>query len=348
MIMKQLLQWVEQGRVPDWLVREGIRRLSQSRLDEEFAYSFEERRERLHAWVESLRKSPLAIETKAANEQHYEVPTEFYQLCLGPALKYSSAYYPDLETSTLAEAEQAMFDLYFQRAELADGQRILELGCGWGSLSLEMARRLPNARITGVSNSRTQRQHIMAEAARRGIDNLEIITSDVNHLELDGPFDRVVSIEMFEHLRNYQRLFERISHWLAPGGLLFFHVFCHREISYPFDVRDESDWMSANFFTGGLMPSEDLYFYFQDHLSLVRHWRVNGRHYGKTSEHWLENLDRNAERAKQLLGETYGQENAITRFNQWRVFFLSCAEFFAYKGGEEWFVSHYLFRNRKG
>lgn len=329
---------LEKNLLPDRVIRFGIRRLLAQRIREEAA-----RYDRT-AYVADLKTRTLAEQTAAANEQHYEVPTAFYLHCLGPRLKYSGCLYPE-GTETLAQAEEHMLALYAERAQLADGQHILELGCGWGSLCLYNAARFPRARITAVSNSRTQKEHIDTEARKRGLDNVRVITADINEFDITpGQFDRVVSVEMFEHLKNYEKLFRQIARWLKPGGLLFTHIFTHHRLSYHFVPRDASDWMSRYFFTGGQMPAHDLLPQFQNDLKLVADWKVNGRHYQQTAEHWLQNMDKHKEEIIPLFRDTYGPDQALKWWCYWRVFYMACAELWGYRKGEEWLVSHYLFR----
>jgi cyclopropane-fatty-acyl-phospholipid synthase len=337
--------WVDKGIVPEVVLRAGIRRLLAKRIEEIEAGGPERRRARQMDWIAQLRRSPLAIETQAANEQHYEVPPEFFERVLGAHLKYSSAYYLPGVTD-LGQAEADMLALTCERAEVQDGQRILELGCGWGSLTLFLAERFPSARIVALSNSTPQRLHIEKRLAARKLENVEVVTCDVNAFATDRRFDRVVSVEMFEHLRNYAELFSRIRGWLVQEGKLFFHVFCHRDAAYPFETTGDDDWMGRYFFTGGQMPSDDLFLHFQDDLVIENRWGVDGTHYARTSEAWLRNLESGQRELMPVLAATYGEGAAASWYQRWRVFFLSCAELFGYRGGAEWYVAHYLFRPR--
>ena len=334
---------LEANVVPDPLIRLGIRHLLGETLREKCAGGVEERQARLQAHIDGLRQSPIAIQTIAANEQHYEVPTRFYQYALGKRLKYSSGWWPQ-GVSTLDEAEERMLALTCERAELAGGQRILELGCGWGSLSLWMAEKYPRARITAVSNSRTQKAYIDAEAARRGLANLTIITADMNVFDIAETFDRVVSVEMFEHMKNYQLLLARIARWLTPGGKLFVHIFTHREVAYHYEDKGPGDWMTRYFFSGGQMPSHDTLLHFQDDLDLETRWAVSGTHYQKTAEAWLANMDAHRAEILPLFAQTYGEAQTTRWWVYWRVFFMACAELWGYRDGNEWIVSHYRFR----
>jgi cyclopropane-fatty-acyl-phospholipid synthase len=291
--------------------------------------------------VEALRKSPIADQPEAANAQHYEVPPEFFEAVLGPRLKYSCCTW-NHATGSLADAEHAALTQVQERAQLEDGQGILELGCGWGSLTLWMAERLPNAQITGVSNSHGQRELIERRARERGLRNVRIITADVNTLSLEGPFDRVVSIEMFEHMRNWEALLSRIGDWLSDDGKLFVHIFTHRRYAYLYEDQGPSDWMARHFFTGGQMPSEDLLLEFQNDLVLSERWRLSGEHYAKTSNAWLSNLDLHRNEALRALRTVTDDDEARRALHRWRIFFMACAELFAYGDGGEWGVSQYL------
>ncbi len=336
------LALAERGLVPDWIVRRGIRRLLRNRLRQESKRGGETSLS-LSRFAEALRSSPIAIEADSANDQHYEVPAEFYERVLGPRLKYSCGYWPSEDTA-LSESEDLMLDLTCRRAQLEDGMDVLELGCGWGSLSLWIAENYPNCRVTAVSNSHSQRQFIEDRCQTLGLRNVEVRTCNIAQLELEEKFDRVLSVEMFEHVRNYQSLLRKIRSWLALEGKLFVHIFCHRDLAYAFEDRGTSDWMSRHFFTGGIMPAENLLAQFQDDMQLEEQWRVPGLHYARTCEAWLQNLDCHHD---QIL-ETFEQSATVARpaiqLQRWRMFFMACAELFRYGGGEEWFVGHYRFK----
>ncbi|MBI1319932.1 MAG: methyltransferase domain-containing protein [Candidatus Hydrogenedens sp.] len=330
----------ERGLLPDSMISLGI----QLQLRERMAIGEEELKNGAQQrFIESLDSSPIAVETAAANDQHYELPAPFFQHVLGPRLKYSSCLY-ERGDEDLATAEYAMLRLTAQRAELEDGQRILELGCGWGSLTLWMAEQYPNAQITAVSNSHSQREFIESRCELMGLNNVTVHTCDINRFRPEEQFDRVVSVEMFEHVRNHRELFNRIESWLAPGGKLFVHIFCHRRFCYPYVAEDEANWMARYFFTGGIMPSFDRLPELGV-LELGGRWEVNGMHYGKTLRHWLATHDAKRDTLMPILAETYGSGDASRWFHRWRLFYLACAELFEYKGGTEWFVAHYLFEN---
>jgi cyclopropane-fatty-acyl-phospholipid synthase len=333
---------LEKDQIPDFVIRTRIRQLLKQRLEDENKGGVEQQQAHLMDFIQKLKSAPIAVNTTDANEQHYEVPTEFYQYCLGKNLKYSSGYWKpgvtDIDTS-----ETDMLEITCDRADLQNGQRVLELGCGWGSLSLFMAAKYPGSSFTVVSNSRTQKLHIDQQAVQRGIKNLTVLTADMNDFHVNEQFDRIVSVEMFEHMRNYELLMKKVASFLVPDGKLFIHIFTHKEYAYLFEVVDESDWMSKYFFTGGVMPSDDLMLYFNDDLIVEKHWHVSGTHYGKTSEAWLANMDQHKVEIIPLFEQTYGKANALKWWVYWRIFFMSCAELWNYNDGNEWIVSHYLF-----
>ena len=336
-----------QNKLPDSVIRIGIRKLLRQRLKDETMANTELQQARLMKLVDELKASPIAVNTAAANEQHYEVPTAFYQFCLGKHLKYSCGYWKEGVTD-IDVSEGDMLDLTCQRAELENGQEVLELGCGWGSLSLFMSAKYPQSNFTVVSNSRTQKIFIDEQAKLRNISNLTVITADMNAFTLDKQFDRVVSIEMFEHMRNYELLMAKVSAMLNPGGKLFVHIFTHKTFAYLFEVKDDSDWMSKYFFTGGIMPSDDLLLYFNKEIAIEKHWHVSGMHYAKTSEAWLKNMDAHKNEIMPLFKKTYGEAEALKWWVYWRIFYMACAELWKYNGGEEWIVSHYLFNKKQG
>ena len=338
------VHWVEQGLVPDRVVRLGIRRLLKARLVEMRDGDAETTAALTQTFLDELRAAPLALLPEKANEQHYEVPAAFFGAVLGPHRKYSSCYWPT-GTDTLAQAEAAALQATGERAGLADGQQVLELGCGWGSLTLWMAERYRGSRITALSNSNSQRQYIEAQAAQRGLTNVRVITRDMNDFDTAERFDRIVSVEMFEHLRNWPQAFARVARWLNPQGRFFMHVFAHRGAPYPFVERDASDWMSKHFFSGGMMPSDDLALQCQDDLCLLNRWRWDGTHYQRTSEAWLRNMDEQRAALWPLFERTYGNDAGVW-WQRWRLFFMSVAELFGFEGGQQWWVSHYLFERR--
>jgi len=342
------VNWVEQGLVPDRVIRLGIRRLLKSRLAELKSGDAVAVAELTQSFVDGLRNAPLALLPEKANEQHYEVPAAFFGAVLGSHRKYSSCFWGEGDSAvhTLGQAEAAALQITCERAGLADGQQVLELGCGWGSLSLWMAERFRGSRITALSNSHSQREYIEAQAAQRGLTNLTVITRDINEFDTEQRFDRVVSVEMFEHLRNWPQAFGRVARWLNADGRFFMHVFAHREAPYAFVERDASDWMSKHFFSGGMMPSDDLALHCQDDLRLLNRWRWDGTHYERTSEAWLRNMDEHRDTLMPLFEQTYGREQAGVWWMRWRLFFMSVAELFAYDDGQQWWVSHYLFQKR--
>lgn len=344
-VVKFFVRGMEQGFVPDPVIRFGVRSLLKQRLQEMQSQEEKAQGEFIKVHADLLRKSPLAIMTKQANEQHYEVPTEFYELCLGQHKKYSSCYW-DSHTVELEQAERNALNISIERAEIKDGMRILELGCGWGSLSLELARRFPNSAITAVSNSATQKKFIDSQGEKNGFKNLTILTRDLGKEESynfgSEKFDRVMSIEMMEHIRNYEKFFSLVSANMKPEAKMFVHIFTHKKTPYFFETDGEDNWMGKYFFSGGQMPARDLFDLFDQDLKVESKWDWNGTHYQKTLEAWLHKMDQNEDKVKGLFEQAYGKEQAEVWINRWRVFYIACSELFGFNNGEEWAVTHYL------
>ena len=322
----------ERGFIPDRLLRFFIKRFSLSRLVEA------NNEERKMSVIDGLKTGPIAENTIDANEQHYEVPADYFKAVLGPRLKYSCCWF-DHESVSLGEAEIKMMESYLERAKIEDGQTILDLGCGWGSLSLFLAERFPNSNIYSVSNSNDQIEHIKNIAKEKNLENLYPEVQDVNSLNLNQQFDRVVSIEMFEHMRNYEALLQKVKHLLKPDGLLFIHIFCHKETAYLYEESGEKDWMTRNFFRGGIMPSHDIFSYFSE-FEVKKTWKVNGTQYTRTLDEWLKIHDESKAKIMSIFQNHY-QDPSI-HFYRWRLFYIACSEFFSINKGKEWFVSHYL------
>jgi cyclopropane-fatty-acyl-phospholipid synthase len=337
-----LILLAEKGLLPDAIIRLGIRRLCRQRLVDASNINETLMEQEHAAWIDVLKESPIALVPEKANEQHYEVPPRLFELVLGDRLKYSSGLWPE-GVSSLDESEVAMLKLTTDRAGLVDGQDVLELGCGWGSLTLYMAECFPKSKITAVSNSNDQRQFIEARCEERNLKNVEIITADMNDFETTKLFDRVISIEMFEHMRNYEKLLGRVNVWLKNKGKLFVHIFSHQKIAYPFEDNDDADWMAREFFSGGQMPSHRLLMSFPGQMKIEKDWRVSGTHYEKTSLAWLQKMDKNKAEVLELFKKTYGESDANSWFQRWRIFFMSCVVLFGFNRGSEWGVSHYLF-----
>ncbi len=334
-------------RWPDPIIRLAVRTILKRKVKLQVIGSVKKRQAYKNDFVDRLKSEKIAINTDDANAQHYELPPEFFKAVLGKMLKYSCGYWPEpFEISKahlkLDQSEEDMLELTCRRADLADGQKVLDLGCGWGSAALYMARKYPRAMITAVSNSGPQISYIESEAKEQGLANLTAIKADINQLELPDRYDRVVSVEMFEHMRNYELLLEKVAGFLKIEGKLFVHIFSHHTYPFLYENNSAKDWMARHFFTGGIMPSQDLIHYFLKSFALERQWAVPGNHYRYTLEAWLQKMDRHREQVSPLFIETYGHEEAEKWWNYWRLFFLSCAEFFGFNGGNEWFVSHYL------
>lgn len=336
---------IERDIVPDWLIRAGIRWQVRANLVRDERLDSAERHARKLALIDTFKCSPIAIHTDAANTEHYELPSEFFQLVLGDHLKYSACYWPDGVT-TLDEAEAAMLQLTCERAGVQDGMTILDVGCGWGSLSLWIAQYYPHCQVQAVSNSKTQQAFIQQQARERNLTNLIVFVANIAEFDTDERFERILSIEMFEHMKNYEQLMGKIAGWLKPQGRLFVHHFSHRESVYEFDHTDPNNWMARTFFTGGTMPSDDLLLYFQRDMVVIDHWRVNGLHYQKTLNAWLKKLDAQREQIEAIMAEVYGVDQALRWLVYWRLFFMGCAEFFGIRNGQENLVTHLLFEKR--
>lgn len=343
-MISKLIELAEKGIIPDYFIRQGIVRNCENRLNNENVSNTEKVSSKKQSWIQQMKESPIALVPEKANEQHYEVPPAFFENVLGKHLKYSSGYWPD-GVNSLDESEESMLELSFERAQLVDGDSILELGCGWGSLTCYMASKLPNSKITAVSNSKDQKEHILNRCKNQGLDNIEVITADMNDFGTENKYDRVVSIEMFEHMRNYKKLLSKISSWLHDDGKLFIHIFTHQSVVYPFENQGEADWMAREFFSGGMMPSHDLLLHFQDDLIIDDVWSMSGTHYEKTSLAWVNKMDANKDSIMKIFLKTYG-DDAKLWFQRWRIFFMSCEKLFGYNNGSEWGVSHYRFSKR--
>ena len=327
----------ERGWIPEFLLRIAVKFISKARIKKSSSFS-----EKLDV-ISSLRDGPIAELTPFANKQHYEVPPAFFEKVLGSKLKYSCSLFNNNQKS-LNDAETEMLETYIERAEIRSKQEILDLGCGWGSFSLYAAQKFSNCNFTAVSNSDEQINFIKSKIQELGLTNLLALKQDINQLNLNKKFDRIVSIEMFEHMRNYKNLLQRLSNLMTDDGLLFVHIFCHRQFAYFYEIKNQWDWMTKYFFTGGIMPSKDIFEFFDEDLTVAESWEINGKHYSKTSKSWLKNIDKNSKIVKQILNQHYDEKNIW--FNRWRIFFLACEEFFKINDGKEWFVSHYLLEKK--
>ncbi|CAL0319086.1 unnamed protein product [Lupinus luteus] len=342
---KLMLASLERNLLPDPIIRRITRLLLASRLRSCAKPSSQLQLDDFIQFVHSLQEMPIAIDTDKAKSQHYELPTSFFKLVLGENLKYSSCYFSS-PSKTLEEAEEAMLELYCERSKLKDGHTVLDIGCGWGSLPLYIAKKYSNSRVTGICNSTTQKAYIEERIRDLQLQNLDIIVADIRTFEMERSFDRIISIEMFEHMKNYGELLKKISKWMKEDSLLFVQYFCHKVFAYHFEDKDDDDWITRYFFTGGTMPSANLLLYFQGDVTVVNHWLVNGKHYAQTSEEWLKRMDKNITSIKPIMESTYGKDSATKWTVYWRTFFIAVAELFGYNDGEEWMVAHFLFKKK--
>ncbi|KAF4399168.1 hypothetical protein G4B88_023762 [Cannabis sativa] len=329
--VKLALASLERNHLPDVVIRRLTRLLLAARLRSGYKPSVHLQLSDLLRFINSLKEMPIAIKTDEPKAQHYELPTSFFNLVLGQNFKYSCCYF-EKSSSTLEEAEKAMLEMYCEKSKLEDGQTVLDVGCGWGSLSLYIAQKYKNCKVTGICNSSTQNDHIDQRCRELGVENVEIIVANISTFEVERSFDRIYSIGMFEHMKNYKELLKKISGWMKKDALLF-------------DVN-EDDWITRYFFTGGTMPSANLLLYFQDDVSVIDHWLVNGKHYAQTSEEWLKRMDKNVRLIKPIMESTYGKENAVKWTVYWRTFFIAIAELFGYNNGEEWMVALFIFKKK--
>lgn len=337
-IVEQAIAASERVPLPDVATRSGIHYLV-GRTKKQLASQRPGASER---FAQNMSAFPIALATEEANEQHYEIPSRFFELTLGKRRKYSCGYY-EKPNATLDEAEEAALALTAEHAGLIDGHDILELGCGWGSLTLWMAEKYPTSRITAVSNSGSQRDYILWQAAMKGLENVDVVTADMNDFVAPSHYDRIVSVEMFEHIANWRQLLEKVTHWLKPGGRFFMHVFSHKVAPYRFDHTDKTDWIAQHFFTGGIMPSHSLIRQFQDLVEVENEWRWTGDHYEKTARDWLANFDRNSDEIDRILSSVYGKDARLWK-RRWRLFYLATMGLFGHDGGREWGISHYRMR----
>ncbi|KAA8546228.1 hypothetical protein F0562_003033 [Nyssa sinensis] len=343
--VRVMLASLERNLLPDAVIRRLTRMLLASRLRSGYKPSSQLQLSQLLQFVHSLKEMPIAIKTDDPKSQHYELPTSFFKLVLGKNLKYSCCYFSG-KSNTLEDAEKAMLELYCERSQIKDGQTVLDIGCGWGSLSLYIAQKYSNCKVTGICNSTTQKAYIEEQARDLQLQNVEVIVADISTFDMEASYDRIFSIEMFEHMKNYKDLFKKISKWMKPDSLLFVHHFCHKAFAYHFEDASDDDWITRYFFTGGTMPSANLLLYFQDDVSVVDHWLVNGKHYAQTSEEWLKRMDKNLSSIKPIMESTYGKDSAVKWTVYWRTFFIAVAELFGYNNGEEWMVTLFLFKKK--